>query len=311
MSSNSFFAGQARNLLVRFDQHRGQVKPVPDQQKRGGINEQSKKPKRQNGTFKNKKMEVLMSMTRKQKDELVVVIEGFLTASAMPEREQLLAQLGLNAALLEEGRNLVELWHIRRQDSDDAERQWHTAVENRQNLFRVSQLEMAGLTNTIRRRFYNNKSVLRQLGLGTRRKTVTVDTAGASNETQSETPEEAGQEKVTRAVRRTRTEGVMIMGWRDILNNIPLLPEEVRQTLTLFGFDETRLDAMRQGVEAFAASLPLRDLAQSDRKERTRLFKLTERELLNWVTTLRGMIGPRARQLRESGNERLLTLMAV
>ena len=103
----------------------------------------------------------------------------------------------------------------------------------------------------------------------------------------------------------------MIMAWRHILNNIPLLPKEVRQTLTLFGFDETRLEVMRQGVEAFAASLPLRDLAQSDRKERTRLFKLTERELLNWVTTLRGMIGPRARQLRESGNERLLTLMAV
>ena len=159
-----------------------------------------------------------------------------------------------------------------------------------------------------RRQFYNDISVLRQMGLNTRRRSEPVPSEMEDGQTIN--PDEPTETRKV-AVSRSHNEAVRLMHWRKMLNGMALLPPEAQDLITVFGFNETRLEQIRQAVEAFAAAIPAKNLALAERKERIRLINLTEKQLYTWLITIRAIIAPKTRQIRLETDTQTLALMAM
>ena len=271
-------------------------------------------------------------LNRNQKDKMVISIEGFLAAAAQPDRADLMAQLGITPSLLEGGAALVTRWHERLGTLQEARNKLEAASKAKKAARKVADLEMTSLTMLFRRLFYRDDRTLRLVGLNTKRKSQPVPADPNSQTNQNDQTNQTNQTSQTNsnqtndtgdntnqnqqqtklmAVGMSHQESVRLMHWRQFLDNIPRLSAEVQAQVVMFGFDEARLGQIRQAVEAFAATIPARALAEAERKEWQRLFNLAEKELYNYLLGLRGMMDPKIRLLRTQGDERFLALMAV
>ena len=210
-----------------------------------------------------------------------------------------MAQLQIGQSMLDEGNRLISQWHERKALLDASNLKLDDAIAAGQRTRKVAVLEMTALIMFFRRSYYNDERLLRSLGLGTQRRTVPVESGDGDDDSQipPETvnqngPDEPQTRKV--AVVKSRSESERLALWRSILECIPKLREDVRLQLETVGFDQVRLDQIKATVEAFAAVLPIRKVALAERKERTRLFNLVERDLNNWVVLLRSILAPRS-----------------
>ena len=258
-----------------------------------------------------------MNLNRSERNKIAVGMEGFLALSVQPERSELMAELGLEPALLERGQALIAEWHTRRRNLKAANKELELATQAKQTLRGTARLEMSSLINLLRRQFYNQERVLRMLGLSTKRKTQTVtpdesdthDSSVPAQTTESPQSQEPQTERV--AVGTPREEATQLQYWREVLEAVEQLPSHALSTVELFGYNTERLTEVRQAVEAFASGIPVREAALATRKERTRLFGLIERELYTWVLGVRRMVQPRLNLLRRNGQEKMLDLIAI
>ena len=254
----------------------------------------------------------MATQNKKEKNQMVINIEGFLGAAALPDRAGLLTQLQIGQALLDEGNELVSQWHDRSQLLDDAKLKRDDIIAAKQKTRKVAILEMTALIMFFRRQYYDDERLLRSLGLGTERRTVLIENDD-NEDSQGNAPGNQNQEPKTRkvAVSRSERESERITLWRSMLACIPSLREDVRQRLEVVGFDQARLDQLKAAVEAFATTLPLVKVAVAERKERRRLLRLTERNLNKWLVLIRAMMKPRIRLIEDKDDQEFLALMAV
>ena len=266
----------------------------------------------------------MATLSRKKKNKMVITIEGFLGAATLPERAELMVQLQIGQLMLDRGLALISKWHERFDQLGDAQSALADATTTKQKARKTAQLEMMALIMVMRRQFYKDDRTMRLAGLGTTRKTETATNgqeSGNENQQQEATPEGETNNTETNtqtkdkprkvAVAMGQSEAEQLTRWRSLLTKVPKLPQEVQDTLLIFGFDQPRLDQLSAAVEAFAQTIPIKAQALADRKERNRLLKLAESDLNSWLVTLRSMLTPKIRLLESEGENQFLALLAV
>lgn len=254
----------------------------------------------------------MATKTRKEKNQSVYNIEGFLGAAMRPDRIELMAQLQIGQSMLDEGHALMALWHERKALLGEANLKLDDAIKAGQETRKAASLEMTALIMFFRRQYYNDDRLLRSLGLGTQRRTVPVEEVEDDLQNNPENQSGSDEPKTRKvAITRSRQESERLALWRSMLDCIPKLGEDVRQRLELVGFDQARLDQIKAAVEAFAAVLPIRKVALAERKERTRLLGLVERDLNTWMVLLRATMAPKIRLIRDQSQQDFLALVGV